>query len=161
MIENKDETIDGMDFHFQPLPALTALKLDKQIVSLIVPALGGLKDLSLDTKVDLKLITQGIGEALSGLKDEETEKLVLSLLSYTLYKPSGAAPYTITKEKFNQLFTGILPTVYKLIFAVMKYNKFSPFVLMEGGNAMGTMFTSMAKVGKEKMIGKESAPSGN
>lgn len=161
MIEPRNETIDGIEFYFQPLPAFTALKLDKQIISLIAPALGGLDsldNLSLDTDINLKVITQGIGKALDSFDSEEYEKFILSLLSFTLHIPGDGknTPQPIDKQKFDQLFTGNLQTVYKLIFAVMKYNKFLPFVLGEGGPGMKKILSLLEKTKKEKVNGKES-----
>lgn len=156
MIEPKNETIDGMKFYFQPLPALMALKLDKKVITLIIPALGGVDKIDLDAKIDLKTITQSIGGALRSLGDEEFEKFVLDLLSTSLYLEDGNPQQEITKEKFDLIFMGKLPTVYKLIFAVMKFNKFSPFELLGGGNVMKKILSFTEKTKKEKVNGKGS-----
>lgn len=159
MLEPKDEVIDSMKFNFSPLSALVALKLNKKIISLLAPALGGLDKISLDTKIDLKVISQGIGSALDNLGDEETESFLLNLFSTTTYvSTDGETPPEVisSKEVFNLIFTGIeLKTIYKVMFAVMKYNKFFPFGLVAGGNVMNKIFTSLEKTKKEKKNGSK------
>lgn len=158
MIDPKNITIDDMDFQLQQLPAMTALKLDKKVIALITPALGGVEKISLDTKIDFKLITRGIGDALSSLDDEAFEKLILSLLSTTVYVSNDGEtpPGIIDKIKFDQIFGGKLKTVYRLVFEVMKYNKFLPFELGVGGLEIKKILSSSEKTGKEKPSGKGS-----
>lgn len=157
MLEPKDEVIDEMKFNFSPLPALVVLKLDKKIISLLAPALGGLDKISLDTKIDLKVISQGIGNALASLNDEETERFILNLFSTTTHVPEDGKtqPQVISKEVFDDIFRLKIQTVYKLAFAVMKYNKFSPFGLVAGGNVMNKIRTSLEKTKKEKKNGNK------
>lgn len=153
MIEPKDETIDGMLFHFNPLPATMALKLDKEIITLITPALGGVDKLDLSTNINLKIVTQGIGEALRGLDGDSFIKFVLDLCSATGHTPKGGVPELISNENFDKVFTGKNKTVYKLIFALMKYNKFLPFELLGGGNVMNIIRSLEEKTKKVKKNG--------
>lgn len=161
MIDPKTIEVDGMEFYLQPLPALKAIKLDKRIVSLLVPALGGLKDISLNTNIDMETIAKGIAEALERMEDNDVEKLVVDLLDGAAYMEKGAAAQDMTANIINTLFRGKLVTLYKLMFEVMKYNKFSPFVLVGGGDAMKKIFTSLTQTKIEKENGEKLEASGN
>ena len=155
MIEPKEETIDGIKFYFNPLPARLALKLDKQVITLITPALGGLKDFDLKKYIDLKAIVEGIGEALRSLDGDDFIKLVLDLLCKTATCPEGEGPQLIDGDIFDKVFSGNNKTVYKLMFAVMKYNKFLPFELGLGGSVMKKILSLNEKTKKVTPSGKK------
>lgn len=156
MIEPITKTIDGMKFNFKPLPAMKAIKLDKKVVTLIMPVLGGFKELSLDAKVDMEVIAKGLGEALGNITDEDFEKLTLDLLSGVVYLEEGKAPQEIDANVVNLIFQGKLMSLYKLMFEVMRYNKFSPFGLVEGGSVMKKIHTLLDTKAKEKKNGNRS-----
>ena len=161
MLEPKTITIKreggDMEFFLSPLPALTAIKLDKRVLTLLLPALSGFKELSLDSSIDLNALTKGVSEALGRMDDKDFEELVLQLLSTAVYQKQGSAPLELNdKHNINKVFGGELISLYKLLFEVMRYNKFSPFVLLEGGGSvMSRILTSSGQTNKEGKTGKE------
>jgi hypothetical protein len=161
MIEEIDKEINGMRFHFNPLPAKKALKLDKRVITLLVPIFGGLKDLNLNSGIDTETMARGVSEALSNMTDEDYDKFIIDLLSATQYYQEGVAtPVEITSTVIDTIFRGELATLYKLMFEIMKYNKFFPFALGVGGKGILGMFTSQDQKQSEKKNGKKLETSG-
>lgn len=161
MLEPKSIVIDGMAFQFQPLPAMRALRLDKRVVTLIVPVIGSMKEFSLDAEIPLDQVAQGISTALQGLSDSDFETLVADLLSTVVHQPSGEPPIQLEPQSINKYFQGKLMTLYKVAFEVMRYNKFSPFALLEGGAAMRQIISSLGPKKKGSKSGNESETSGS
>lgn len=161
MIEPKTITIDGMEFNLRPLPIMKALKLDKRVVTILLPVLGGVKEFSLDAKVDLKTMADGVAESLSRMENKDFEELVIDLLSGVIYLEPGKGAQEITLDIINRIFQGKLSTVYKLMFEVMKFNKFSPFELVAGGNVMNKILISASTMQEEKKNGNKLEKSGN
>lgn len=140
MLDIQNVTIDGMEFQLVPLPSLKAARLDKKVISILAPVFGTVK--SLDDEIDISKVVDVVMDALSKLSDEEYEKFIIDLCSgVTCHKP-GQPPVQLMGENINELFRGALKTLYKLMYEVMKYNKFSPFALMaDSGNL--TMIMSL------------------
>jgi hypothetical protein len=159
MLEPKNVEIDGMKFQLRPMPALRALRLDKKVISLLVPALGGLKDLDLEAGVDVEAMAQGVSKALERMPDEGVENLAVDLLSGSVHTPKGKAPQEITADVINDIFRGALATLYKLMFKIMEYNKFSPFVLVGGGNVMERIRSLTGQTKKKSESGSSSETS--
>lgn len=141
MIETKEVTLDGMKFQLSSLPALTALRLDKKIVALLLPVMGGADDISLDAEIDLSKCIYYLSESLSNLKDDEFQSLIIDMLSTIIYIPDGKPPVQLSRDVIDTDFRGKLMTIYRLIWEVMGYNNFSPFVVMGGG--LGINITGM------------------
>ena len=134
MIQSKKIELGGLSFMLQPLPALTAMRLDKRVLTVVLPAISGFKNLSLDTELDLGLLSRALSEALGRLPDTDFENLVTDLLSCVVYLPKGESPIELTSiQSINAIFCGEIVLIYKLLFEVMRFNKFSPFALLEGG----------------------------
>lgn len=159
MIEPKNIELDGMKFQLQPLPSLKALRLDKKVIELLVPIFGGIKEFSLDAEIDLEAVSKAFSESLGRMKDDEFEKLVTDLLSSVLYLPTGAAPQELNPETINQVFRGKISLIYKLMFEVMRYNKFSPFELVGGGNVINKILSSTGPIKIQKKNGNKSETS--
>lgn len=149
MIAITQVEVDGMKFQLIPLPLLKVLKLDKQLLTLLLPALSGFKNL--DAEVDLEAITKGISEALTRMPNEDFESFVTDLLSCATYLPSNSPPVQMTStDQVNTIFSGKILSVYKLLFQVMKHNKFSPFALMEGGGDLKGLISGLLKPGDSR-----------
>jgi hypothetical protein len=161
MIEPKRITVDGLEFNLNPLPALKALKLDKKIIALILPALSGAKGVDLDAEIDLSVMMTAISESLDRLSDDDTEKLFVDLLYGVQYLPAGGAVEDITGETINKVFQGKLMTLYKLAMEVMKYNKFTPFTLAGNGGLSNIIRGSIAPVPAETKSSRLSDRLGN
>jgi len=144
MIEPKEFEIEGLRFYTQPLPAFTAVKLDKKVIQLALPVLNGLSDFSMESEVDIEAITAGVSESLTKLTDEDFENFILKLLSATTYQGTADAPANseITKSSVNEIFQGRILGLYKVLLEVMRFNRFSPFELMGDGSAIKTILSS-------------------
>jgi hypothetical protein len=161
MIETKLIAIDGIEFQLRSIPILSALKLDKKVVSLLLPLLGGVEDISLDAKIDIGKGVNAIAEVLGKMPDVEFEKFVIDMLSSTVAMVPGEGAQDISAGNFNTIFAGRLMTVYKLLWEVMKFNKFSPFVLAEGGLGIAQIFTSVKENQEILLSGEKSEVSEN
>lgn len=159
MIEPKKIIVDGLEFNLQPLPALEAMKLDKRVTTLLIPLIGGLKDLSLDADIDFETAARGLYEAFNRMDDNEFQSLVVNLLRSVQYLPQGGAPTELTQETINQIFMGKLVSIYKLMIEVMRFNKFSPFELVGAGNVITKILSSTKRIQKEKPSGNASVKS--
>lgn len=138
MLEAKTITIGTMEFQLNPLKGFTALKLDKKVISLMLPLIEGVENL--DAKIDLGKALSGLAGALDNLEEKEYEKFIIDLLSTVIFTPPGDTPKQIDKNVIDINFQGEAITLYKLMFEVMRYNNFTPFVLVNGGGK-GTMKT--------------------
>jgi hypothetical protein len=150
MLKNKQINIGDKSFQLNPLPALRALKLDKKVVTMIIPVFKGFE--GLDQEINLGAAIEAVSEALLKLEDNEYEKFILDILSTVQYLPSGKAPIEIDSDVINNQFSGEIMSIYRLIFEVMKYNRFSPFEMVGDGNEMMKILFS----GFQKQSGKDS-----
>jgi len=160
MIEPKTITVDGLKFYLQPMPLMRAARLDKQVIALVLPVLNGLKEISVDAELDLSAITAGISRALADMDGDAFEKFLKDMLVGVQYMENGKAPQDLSGDLMDQVFQGRLMTLYQLLFEVMKFNKFSPFELVGGGNAMNKILSSVKPAQKQKKHGSGSAKSG-
>lgn len=132
--------INGKIFKMSPLPALLALKLDKKVISLILPIFGEVK--SLDQELELGDMLKVLSNSLNTMSDQDFEKFIVDMLSTTIYMKDHSPPEHITRDKINLIFQSDIITIYKLVFEIMRYNKFSPFELVgDGGKMFGTFFS--------------------
>jgi hypothetical protein len=161
MLENEKKTIDGLNFQLQPIPPLEAIKLDKRVGTLFLPIISGFKKLDMDAEVDLEKIASGISKALNEMSGEDFKKLIIDLFQTTSYLPDGASPEMLTAEAINRVFLGKTNVIYKLAFEIMKYNKFSPFVLVGGGNVMKKILGSSQQENQQKKNSEKSEKQGN
>lgn len=145
MLEVKNIEIGEMEFQLNPLKGFTAIKLDKKVVSLLIPLFKGVTDL--DSTIDLGKSIDGIGKALDSMKEIEFEKFTIDLLSTTILLLDGKPPMEINKTVIDIEFQGNSIIFYQLLFEVMKYNKFTPFVLASvgGSQTLKTLIGSALK----------------
>ena len=129
IIEKMEKEIDGFKFEILLMPTLKAMVLDKKLSTLLIPALGGIKDLE-SRKVDFKLMAEAVATALGNLPDNEFQKTLLDLLSHCRYK--GEKAVDLTEDVINTQFRAKSIVLYKLVVEVMKFNNFIPFELLDG-----------------------------
>lgn len=161
MIEPKTIEVDNLSFYLQPMRPLKAIRLDKQIISLIVPALKGLGDmseLSLDTEIDFGKLFEGISEALQNMDGDTFEKFLQELFATVSFLESGKSPEELSNDAIiNRVFQGeSLMTMYKLAFEIMKFNKFTPFEMVGVGNVVKQINTLNKGTKKANRSGKKS-----
>lgn len=149
MLEPKDLELDGRQFKLNPLKGFKAMRLDKKVVSLLLPVLKGVKDL--DSEINIGEALGGFSQALDDMKDSEYEKFVVDLLSCVQYFPEGKPPIELDRTTIDNEFMGNSLLLYKLMFEVMKYNQFSPFALVsQAGNGTQKINISALLTGNQK-----------
>jgi hypothetical protein len=159
MIEPKTIEMDGLKFQLHPMPSLKALRLDKKVIELLIPILGGVKELSFDAEIDLGKATDALSESLRRMDDSEFEKFAVDLLSSAVYLPVGGAPQEMNAETINSVFQGRISLMYKMIVEIMRYNKFSPFELVGDGNVVQRILSSTGQTASPKENGSKSEKS--
>jgi len=144
-LKTKTVEIDGMKFHINQFPARKCIKLEKRTITYLAPMLTMLDGFkSLDDEIDFTKIIKGVQEVLMNLEETALEQFIFDLLEYTAVEMKNAdgksvSSSMLTKETttgqtiFDVVFIGKNITVYKLLFEVMKVNKFAFFELMGGG----------------------------
>ena len=153
MLEPKNVIIDDeLEFQLTPIPVMHALVLDKQIVSLLLPAMSGFA--GLDT-IDMSETVGELSGALQKMGDKEFQKFVIALTATTIFIPAGGAPVELNENKINEIFSGRLFSLYKLLLEIMRYNRFSPFELIGGGLGMKKISISDTPKIKTKTSGEK------
>ena len=139
MNDPKTIELDGMRFQMHPMPALKALRLDRRLLTMLIPVLEGVTDLSADAEIDLGKLAAGINTGLDQLSDTEFVTFMTELLSTTIYLPNGGSPIELDEHQIDQVFQTKLTTLYTLAFEVARYLKFTPFAFFAVGTGGGAM----------------------
>jgi len=153
MLEPKKIKIEDKEFQLQPLKVMVALRLDKKVITLLLPLLSNVKDL--DSEINLGSALGKFAESLQNLPDDEYESFMKDLFSTVTYLPKKGIPVELS-EAMDSAFQGNITAMYKLAWEVMKYNKFSPFELMAGGLGNLTTLISKENTPNEENNGSES-----
>lgn len=136
----KQVTIDGKTFQLARIPALQALRLERQLIRVLAPLLSGLSGIDFsnpEATVDLSALGGGVVRALEALPEHEFLALVGTLLSrVTAVTATNGAVLLDSDDAINSVFTDGLLTLYKLLLEVARFNKFSPFALLGSGNGL-------------------------
>ena len=158
MLQPMTKAIGEYEFSFLPLSPFKGLILEKKVLTLLAPIIGGLKNLDglagnesdeerIDDVVDFAAISRGIGEALTRFTDSELESFAKGLLANVTVVVPGEGAFACDSFKGSQVFTGNFSLMYQVMIEVMRFNKFSPFALWElGGGIEG--ITSFVKPNK-------------
>lgn len=153
MLEIQEIEVDGLKFQLHPMSPLEARKWDVRVVRLVAPLLGALdgakltektaeedeeKSESEDLDISFSNVGKAIQEAFNLLSDSDMEAFLKGMFAKVIFIPDDAPsiPLTTTQAIDKALAGGNGPmTVYKLLYEVAKYNKFTPFALLGGGGA--------------------------
>jgi len=135
----KKINVDGLDFQITKLPAMEAMRMEKKLMTVLAPVAmsfmnpdaNGTKDM-MESNIDFTKVAKVVSDVLSSLPDHEYEQIIISSLRGVVYLETGKAPEEITLPVFNRIFVGQLLSVYKVMFEVMKFNKFCFFELVGG-----------------------------
>ncbi len=149
MLEVKTIQVDDIQCQLTPIPILKVARLDKKVISILAPILGTVKNL--DDDINMGQVVNAVMEALSNFSNEEYENFILDLCSTVVCVMPGKPPTELTRENIDKIFNGRLKSLYKLMYEVMKYNKFTPFDLMAGGqlNQIMSMFQEGPEIEKK------------
>ncbi len=143
----KNINIDGMEFQLNKLKALKALKLEKKIMAVASPVISSTMNTGdLDKELDFSVVGKAFATALESLDEDEYEKLLLDAVSNVTFLGDKQAPQLITKSVFDIIFVGNLLTVYKLIYEIMKFNKFCFFEMVGNGKLTEIISTTKESV---------------
>lgn len=149
--------IDGINFSIMPMPIMEARKWDFKIARLLVPLLGALdgfkesdeapkseegeqpaadEDKSVADSIGMAKVAEAVQKALSTLSDAEVDAMITGMTSRVTALVPGAAPRLLSERgAMDEVFAGMGPIgIYKLLFEVARYNKFSPFALGGAGS---------------------------
>ena len=169
MLEKETHEIGGLQFTFTPIDPFKAIVLDKKVLSLLVPVLGGLKnltasgegdeDLNLTDMIDFRLVADGLSEALSKMKDADFEAFAREMLRSVYVEIPGKGAGSCADAKGAQAFVGNITLMYEVMIQVMRYNKFTPFALAERGLGIDEIVSSIAPTSSTKRRGVALAPS--
>jgi hypothetical protein len=162
MLEPKTIEMEGETFQLTPMDPFKAQKADAKIMKVLAPLVGGLlaatggqkeaaateegakePDLNVSGEVLSAALSQALGEL------DSTDALFSDLFATVVWLPSDTAAAGTNGKQLGQLsldskanisrafmFIGAGPQMfYRLAFEVAKYNKFTPFVLLGGGEA--------------------------
>lgn len=125
--------VDDIECQLHPIPMRTKMALDGKVLRFISPAAKALFSQAHDRTIDqemMGLIIQGISESFAALNAVEFDSMMSELLSSVIATIPGKAPVQLSGKDFDTALHGYSSmTVYKIIFEVMRYNKFLPFEL--------------------------------
>jgi hypothetical protein len=137
LIEPKKVEINGRTFEIRPMRALKAARLDRKLLSILVPAIGGLgelRDLSGGATIDMEALAAGLQKGLASMSDDDFTAFVAEMVSTTVCHEPGKPPIELSDAAaVDAVFTLDLSSLYALIFEVAKYHKFIPFALLSSG----------------------------
>lgn len=162
MLEPKQIELEGETFQLTPMGPFKAQKADAKIMKVLAPLVGGLlaaqggqketvAEGAEDPAPDLAISSEAISAALSQALGEldSADALFRDLFASVVWLPSDTSAAGTGGKQLAQLsldsqanieraftFIGAGPQMfYKLAFEVARYNKFTPFVLLGGGEA--------------------------
>ena len=146
-----------------PMNPIKALILDKRVLSLLAPLLAGLKGVKPDAteedvELDFEAISRGLQDALGNFSDTDYEKFVNDLLQYVTVKTNNGA-LACNDSRAIGVFSGNLQLIYKLMIEVMRFNKFTPFALVDSGVGIRGIVTSLVPQSTQKENGTPSETS--
>ena len=135
MIEGKEFIVAGQKFRVIPLQLMKALRLERKILQVVSPLLGGLNGVDVKSEANVSFfvgLAPTIADALSTLSDNEFAALSTDLLSSVMWLPEGKPPIMLeTDQALNDAYMvlGSTMSVYKVMLEVMRQNKMLPFEL--------------------------------
>ena len=162
MLEIKEIEVKGHKFQLTPLDPFKAKKCDTKIMKVLAPLLAGLMGGSkkgsapegaepAEAEIDGAVLGQCLVSAIGEL--EESDTLFRDLFSTTVWLPddaqaAGCAQLLLDSQNaISKAFTkiGEGPSMfYELAFEIARYNKFTPFVVLGGGEeTLGTSGSGM------------------
>lgn len=163
MIDPKDIVIEGREFQLMPMASRKASKLDIKVMKILSPALGALDGLAMvkkdkpkaeseeqggeedDVDFDLKFdkLATAMGSVLGELDSKAYDTLLREMFAeVTGTTLKGGALLMDSDKNIDLCMEGLPPmAIYRLLYEVARFNKFSPFALAENGSAMSTILS--------------------
>jgi hypothetical protein len=161
-MENKTVHIHGMKFQINQMPTRLALKLDKKVVTLLLPLFGAIDKITLESQFsDLDSTIKTFQDTLINMSDNEWDSFIVDMLSHVTYFKDGTNPVQINENVIDMAFRGKLLAIYELLFEVMKLNNFLPFELVAGGKLIQKIPGFKKQELEQKKTGNKSEKSEN
>lgn len=146
-IQSIPVNIDGMKFNIQQFKFRDAIKLEAQTLSILAPGLDLLSGFDgLDSEIDLGDLGNILKKILFTLRDEDPFEYIKSMTVNTFYNEKVQLN---TDDAIDEIFHGKTITCMKLLFEIMKVNKFA---FIEGlvGNGLNIIGTLKSTGGSPK-----------
>ncbi len=148
MLEPQIKSIDGIEFNFLPMDPFVVARLEKKLAPVLLPIIGGLKALDLEADVaealDFEVVAKGLRQAITEFSDTEYDQLLKTMLANVSVALVGVGQAACSAQG-SAVFQGNTMLLYKVIIEAMRYNKFIPFALAEGGGAISGIVSSLAR----------------
>src|SRR5690242_4438340 len=122
-MKTDEKEIDGILVKTVQLPAMRAFKLLARLVKAVGPALGVLT--KLDPSAQLDAVAGELAGAFASLDADEAERLVPEILiKTTVFIPGerGGSEKLLTKERIDEMFTGRLMTLFRVLGFALQVN---------------------------------------
>lgn len=161
MLEVTKITVGEMEFQITPMPLMEQAKYNLKVMRLVAPLISALDGLQKDedapakskdapTEVQFDKVAGAIGTALEVFSDEEAEAFYVGMLK-RVQRVDGQVIELSSIGGINRAFEGTGPTdLYRLLFEVAKFNKFTPFVLAGAGSPIGGILGSFVPPAAKK-----------
>lgn len=144
MIEDKQTELDGHKVQITAFTAMKAVRLKFKYINLLGPGLfntlKGAKKLEgsiMESDISGEGIAEGLEKILNKLSEDKFEQLMLELLQNV--KVDGLSVGDLAG--FNQVFSGNVALIYRVIWEVLKFNYGSFFVVGGIGQAIKGILT--------------------
>lgn len=122
----KEKEINGNTYYVRPFPPLDGLALWGDLQFIVTSAMGKAVDSDgtdlLDANINLGAVIAGIGSNLKGNKLVEMAKRIIHEDYVSVKRSNMDTPVRLDKNAFNELFTGQLTTLFKLMSFVLEVN---------------------------------------
>lgn len=147
-IETIKVSMDGMDFSIQQFKFFQAIDIEALTLQILSPGLDLLESFKgLDQEFDLSTLGSSVQKILSSLRDESATDYIKKMLQNTFYTSQKKPILLNTEENINTVFHGKTLTCMKLLFEIMKANKFA---FIEGLAGRGLNITGISENMNEK-----------
>jgi len=154
-LKTEIKEIDGVKFLITQSPGRAVIRLDKKTTQLLLPAaksiMSEFKKVNSYLDLDLSSMIGSLEEVLSSMTEDEYEEYVFQMVNDTRAQFTSEKKLKVVElrnvESFDEVFTGRSPlTVYKLLFEIMKVNRFAFFELVGGsGISLTGIFQNLKK----------------
>lgn len=163
MIELRNIEIEGREFQLSRMTSRKASKLDIRVMKILAPALGAMDGLTMvqkdaprpegaeegaevpESDIDFDIKFDKLAGAMASVLGELDSKAYDTLLREMFAEVTGTTlkggALPMDSDKNIDLCMEELPpmAIYRLLYEVARFNKFSPFALAENGSAMSTI----------------------
>jgi hypothetical protein len=143
--KKKDVTVDGITLQLRKIEVFKRISLDRKLDALLGPVAGTImsavgKD-GFEANIDMAMTK--IAMHLSSMPESEYMPMVEELLSSVTAIVPGKQAVELTRDGMDVLEDYGMTTIYKIIFEVMKWNKFLPFDLAALQQRIGAVMTKI------------------